>query len=300
MKVVLAWLNRYKSWFALTLAGLLLLLAQSAYWVNHTLFDQVTFIGIVEDTVKTEKSRRAVAETIVNRALQDRPVLRRTISAKSTQLVTGLLGTDLAAQTFDTLINHTYAYFTSSNPQPIAMDLTSIKTPLAGLISFAEQQGREVQFDPAVIPDSIILFDSAGLPDVHGYSVKLLWLGPVFWLGTAGLFAAYIYRGRRAYAKRAYIVGIVIIISAVTGLLTGPLLPPPLAAQVPILEMRGVVGDLIRGLLQPFMTQMIVTIALTAGTLLIFSQRYNALKLAQRFAGKYKAQPAARSKTVNK
>lgn len=308
MRNVFGWLNRYKSVFLLGLAGLLFLLAQSAFWLNQTIFDQQTFTTIVGGTLSTEQSREAIAQTVVDHALEERPLLQRTISAKATQLITGLLGTDLATQTFDTVINRTYTYLTSNDPRPIGIDLLAIKTPLAGLVSFAETLGRDVQFDPEVIPDFILLFDPSNLPDVYAYGQKLLWIGPLLWLSAAGMFAAYLYRGRRALAKRVYIVGSVIIGMSLLGSLAGPLLPAPVAASVNVVELRGVVSSLASALLAPFVQQMFVTIGITAAVLMVFNQRFNILHLAQALAGKvgYKSaaiesvKPATKTKRAGK
>lgn len=275
----MSWLRRYKSIFFLTVATIFLLLAQSAYWLNHTIFDQKSFNSIVSTTLQSESSREAIAQNIINRALEDKPILRRTVGPQATQLVTGLLGTDLATQSFNTVIDRTYAYLTSKNPQPIAIDLTSIKVPLSGLVSFAERLGREASFDPSNIPDSIELFNPKNIPDIYSYSIALLWLGPLFWLSSIIIFALYIYRGRAVYAKRVYIVGGLCIAVSGVGLLFGPIIPPTVAALVPTLELRPVVGDLISNLLQPFTQQMYVTIILTGLFLACFGQRRQFAKL---------------------
>lgn len=282
LKGVAGWLNKYRSVFALTFAGLVLLLAQSAFWINHTIFDQTTFTTITKDVLSSEESRQAIAKTVVDNALADRPIAKRVAGEKATQLVTGLLGTDLVSQTMSTVIDKSYAYLTSANRQVIDIDLLPIKTPLAGLVSFAESQGREVQFDPGTIPDTIVLYDPSDLPDFHATSTRMLWLGPVLWLLSLGIFAGYIYRGRRVYAKRVYIVGTVIIISSAIGLLAGPMVPPPVSASVQIVELRSVVNDLVAAFLAPFTSQMLTTIGITLVVLAIFSQRNNIVQLSQK------------------
>lgn len=274
------WLNRYRAVFALGFAGLLFLLAQSAFWVNQTLFDKQTFTSITQSVIQSEESRQAVANGIVDRALADKPILKRTISDKATKLLTGLLGTDLVTQATNLVIDKAYAYATSPNPEPIDFDLTAIKTPVARIVAFAEDQGREIQFDPNDIPDTVVLFEPTNLPDIHGYSVKMLWLGPLFWLSSLLIFSLYIYRGgRQYYAKRVYIVGAVIGMVALIGLLAGPVIPPPLAALTPQTGLRGIVEDLISAFLKPFTQQMIITLLITAVALFIFSLRFNILRL---------------------
>lgn len=280
---LLNWLRRKRSILALTLAGILLLLAQSAAWVNHIVFDKQTFTTITSGVIHSEESRHAIASGIVNRALEDRPVLQRTISDKATQLVTGLLSTDIVTQATNTFIDRAYGYATSKDPQPIAFDLTGIKTPIARIVALAEDQGREVSFDPNKIPDTIELFNPDQLPNIYGFSIMMMILGPVFWLSVAAIFGYYIYRGGKAfYAKRVYIVGSVIIITSLLGLLIGPLLPPPVGALVSPANLRGIVQDLVSAFLEPFTRQLILTILLTLLVLLVFSQRYTLTRFVRR------------------
>lgn len=277
------WLNKYKSVFALSFAGLLLLFAQSAFWVNQTIFDKKTFTGIATGVIQSEESREAIASGIVDKALADRPVLQRTISGKATQLLTGLLGTDAVVQATNLIVDKAYTYATSNEPEAIAFDLTAIKTPVARIIAFAEDQGREVAFDPATIPDSITLFDPADLPDIYKYSVVMLWLGPLLWLSTLAIFGIYIYKGgKKFYGKRVYVVGAVIGVVGIVGLMVGPLLPPTVSALVPQTHLRSIVGDLSAAFLQPFTQQMITMLLVTAIFLAVFSQRFNLLRLAMR------------------
>lgn len=274
MRNVFRWLNRYKSIFFLTLAGFLFLMAQTAFWVNQTIFDQKTFTEIVHSTITTEENRQSIATAVVNGALEDRPVAKRIIGDRASQLIAGLLGTDQAQQLYSAVINKTYTYLTSSDQQDIDIDLLAIKTPLTAIVSLAETLGREVQIDPSNIPDSIVLIESDSVPDFYNYSQKLLWAGPILWLSSLGLLSGYIYRGRRVYAKRVYIVGIVIIITSLVGLLIGPLVTPPVVSMVPAVNLRGVVGDLLSALLQPFVQQLIYTILITLGVLVIFRLRF--------------------------
>lgn len=273
-------LRSFRDIILLTLAGLLLLFAQSAYWLNHTIFNEQNFTSIVNPVITSEESRRAIATTIVNTALEDKPVINRLIGGNVTDLVTGLLGTNFAQEITTTIIDKSYNYLTSDNPKPIAIDLTVIKVPLEKITQILSLQGNET-LSASAIPDSIVLLDPSGLPDIYGYSIIVLWLGPLCWIGALLLGVLYIYVGRKKYAQRVYILGSVVIVVACIGLLVGPLLPPPIVAQVPIPALRGVVEQLIAGLLAPFTQQMIIMLVITAVALVIFSLRFAMLRGVQ-------------------
>ena len=266
--------------------GLLLLFAQSAYWLNHTIFDKQTFTSTITPIIQSESSRQTIASTITSKAFADKPIAAQLIGENVTALIAGLLSTDLAEQISTNLINRSYTYLTTDNPKLIAIDLTAIKTPLEKITEILESRGRDVQLNASNIPDAIVLFSPAGLPDIYSYSVLVLWLGPLFWLGFILLAVLYVYLGRNQYARRIYILGGTIILASCIGLLVGPLLPPPIVAQVQITELRSVVDQLIHALLAPFSSQNTIAIAITTLALLIFYLRFAIARGARWVANK--------------
>lgn len=261
----------------LTLTGILLLFAQSAYWLNHTIFDKQNFTSIVNPILASNEAHTAIATTIVNQAFADRPIINRLIGNNVTALVSGLLGTDIAGQIMTSLVDRSYTYLTTDNPKPIQIDLVAIKTPLEKITSILGTN----QVDLSAIPDTITLFNPSGLPDIYGYSILLLWLGPLFWIGFVILAVLYVYLGRKQYANRVYWLGGTILLASGFGLLVGPLLPPPIVAQVPIPELRGIVDELIAAILAPFTGQMVTVICITLVVLIIFYFRIAILHGAQ-------------------
>lgn len=264
----------------LTLASILLLLAQSAFWLNHTIFDKASFTSITNSVLLTDSTRQAVATTIVDQAFQDKPVLKRLIGNNMSALISGLLATDIATQATSAVVDRTYIYLTSNDPQPIGFDLLPLKTPLERIVSVVESQGRDVSFDVSNIPDSIILFDPKNLPDIYSASIMTLWLGPLAWIGATVLFGLYIYLRRTVYPRAVYFVGAAIIAVGAIGLLVGPLVRPPVVAMVSIPSLRSVFDQLIAALLQPFNQQMILMICLAVFVLIIFALRIHILHAA--------------------
>lgn len=272
-------LRTYGSWAAVILAAITLFLAQSSYWINHTVFNQQTFTEITTKSLLTDESRDAIASTIVDEALADRPVLQKTIGSRAESFVSGLLGSDLSSQLVNGLTKKVYAYTTASDRQDIAVDLGGIKTPLSNVIDFAEDQGREVKVDPSRIPDRIVIIESNNFPNLSGLVKTMIWLGPLFWLSTIALFAGFIYVGRENYVKRVYIVGFTIAGVAVLGLFIAPFIPSSLAAAVPQINIRPVAETLASNFLAPFKAQMLCMLVSSLGVLLIFNQRFNLMRL---------------------
>jgi hypothetical protein len=274
-------LQRLRDIVILFAIGVLFLVGQSAYWLNHVIFDKATFTSTVTPILQSESSRQSVASTITDKAFADKPIVNRLIGTNVTALISGLLATDVAQQMISGLVNRTYVYLTTDNPQPIAIDLVAIKTPLQKITDILESRGRDVSINPDNIPDQIVLFDPSNLPNIYSYSVTALWAGPIAWIGFLVLAALYIYMGRRIYARRVYILGGVIIIAALIGLSVGPLISPPLIAQVPIPDLRPIVSQILAALLSPFASQLITAIVITAIVLIIFFSRFAIVRGAQ-------------------
>lgn len=218
--------------------------------------------------------------------LANRPLANQLIGANFTAVVAGLLNSDVAKQLTASLINRSYAYLTTDHPQPIAIDLTAIKVPLERIAEIIESRGTEVRVNPTNIPDSIVLFDPAGLPDIYRYSVILLWLGPLFWLGFIIFAVLYIYIGRDNYSRRVYMLGGTIILASCIGFLVGPLFQPPIVAEVQMPQLRPVADQLITGLLRPFGAQNMAVIVTTTIVMVVFSLRFTIARGARWVATK--------------
>lgn len=257
----------------LALGMITFFLAQSTLWVSNNFFNENQFVGTVKEVLATEESRQAISGTIVHSALENNPVAEQLIGKQLTALVSGLLGSDLAGQVFDRVAHRTYAYLTSSDRQDIAINLTSIKEPLAALVAIVERTGREVQFDPTTIPDVVTLVESDSLPDFSQYIRTMLFASGLLWFATIASFAAYIYLYRNKLVRSIYVVGWSIIAVCAVALLTGPFIPPAIASLVNLIEIRGVVEALAVAFFEPFKVQLLSTVVIAALVMLVVSLR---------------------------
>lgn len=265
----------------LIFAGVFLFLAQSAYWVNNTIFDKENFTEIATNTLLMESSRNAIATTVVNRALEDRPVLQRTIGKRAVSFTSGLLGSDISRQAIEVVTDKAYAYITAPNRQDIAIDLSPVKDVLGQLVNVARNPNNADRLEDAnaQIPDQIVLVESDNFPSLAKSVQVMLWLGPLLWLATLVSFVLYVYLDRREYAKRIYLAGLVIVLVGILGMLTSPFVPPPVAAALPNIDIRPVAQNMAHAFLQPFKQQMMYMIGVTLAVLLIFNQRFNIYNL---------------------
>lgn len=293
-------LVRILSPIILLLASISLLLAQTAFWVNQTVFDQGTFVKTTTSSLLAPSSRDAISSAVVDQALANRPVLKKVAGERLESLTSGLLGSDYSAQAVGALSNRAYSYTTAENRQDIKIDLTSLQKPLAVITTVVQPDTAEALPTAEDIPDEIVLVESDSFPNLSGAVKLFLWLGPIFWLSALIGFSLYIYLGRALYAARVYKVGLAIIAVALLGLFIAASLPAPIAAEVPNIELRTVVHNVVSAFLAPFRTQMLNMLAIVLLGLLLFNQRFNILTAFQAIGAKLHKQLGKTGSTAAK
>lgn len=270
-------MNRILSIILIVSASILLFFAQSARWINHQIFNQQNFTNSVLTGIQEESSRRAIAAAVVDKTLADRPLVRQYAGERLVAVTAGLLDSDLSSQALRYLTNDLYAYVTAPNRKDVAINLIAIKEPLAQIAELARNPETAEKIDSLGenIPDTVTVLRSNDVPDLSGTVSTLLWLSPLLWLGSLTLFSTYIYFGRRQFARRVYVVGVAVMVVAVTGVLTYPFVPPPVMAAIPTIELRPVAENLSKQFLGSFRAQMAAMFIYAAVATLLFNQRQN-------------------------
>lgn len=277
-------LQGWKQWVGIVLliiGGLSFFMAQSASWISTGIFDQQTFVETTGKVLDTEESRRDIATIIIDRSLEDRPIIKKVAGSQATNLLTGMLGSDLAANAYQRLANGVYAYITSPNQQDITVDLTSIKAPISGIVSFAENRGREVKLDPSQIPDQIVLIDEAQVPDLSGYIRTILVLNALFWLVTIICFAWYVFLQDTGRVRRLYQVLAVLAATIIISLASAPFVPPAIASFISLIQARGIATSLTEAFLAPFYTRMWMALVVIGIVALALALRHQAWRGVQ-------------------
>lgn len=256
-------------------------MAQSASWISQNVFNQQAFVETTGKVLGSDASRQDIATIIVDQALADRPLVKRVAGEQATSLITGLLGSDLAANAYNRISNTAYAFLTSPNQQDIAIDLTAIKGPISGIVSFAENRGREVSFEPSQIPDTITIIDADDVPDLSGFVQGALIFNVVFWIVAIGAFAWYIFLQSAGRIRRTYQVLLTLAITAAISLATDPYVAPAIASFVSLVQARGLVTDMTNAFLDSFYVRMWYVLAISGLVALVISLRHHAKRGAE-------------------
>lgn len=250
---------RYQVMLMSVLAGLLLVVANSAIWINHNIFNTQAFTTTAVNSLTSESSRQAFATEIVDRALAERPVLKRVAGNTATKLVSGLLGTDQFNQVLETTVGKVQVYVTSKEQKSVAVDISGIKNTIGTLLVVADNSGL-ADTDQASdrvtnLPNELTLVDEQNIPSFYTYGLVFLWLAPICGLLAVGLLVYPYIRRPSRYYRIAVVQGVAVAGAGLLSLLVGPLFRPPALSSVTSPNMRIVVGNLYDAFIATFNQQ---------------------------------------------
>lgn len=240
----------------LVIVGILLTIAQTGWWVSHTIYDTDTFAKITTTALTTESSREAIANEIVSQSFKSKPVLQATLGKSATKLVSSLLATDQAANAITKVSEKAQTILTSDKPDPIVFNLVPLKKGLVVISAIAERVDKPIEVNAVDIPDSIVLLNRNEIPDLYKLNQKLLFLTPLCIFISVALLGYLLYSGREKIYKVLLQIGIMLTAVSIIGLATGPLIRPPVLSLVGKANARIVLGNLYDGFMAPFTSQM--------------------------------------------
>lgn len=248
---------RPRMWPLITMAfgaALLFVIANSALWVNRYIFDTNNFTQVTTQSLTSESSRRAMAQAITNRALEDFPTVRNVVNNSAVNVVSGVLGSDQVENVMQKAVSKLQVVLTSNNQESIVIDLSGPKMVLTRIIDVVGEH-RQVKVNPEKIPNEIVLLDADKIPDFYKYGVFFLWLGPLALIGAALLTAIAYFKLRQNYKFIMLVQGGALLVVSLLALLAGPLFRPPLLANLTREEGRIVIGNLFDAFMATFNAQ---------------------------------------------
>lgn len=237
------------------LAAALLVVANSAFWVNRQIFDTNNFTTTAVASVTSDSSREAIANEVVDTALKDRPIIRQVAGPTAVKLVSSLLGTNQFNNILTVAVDKIQVYLTSENQESIVLNLSSIKSTLNSLIGLAGESNSQASTDLQNVPDQIVLVNADNIPSFYKYGLLFLWLGPISAIVALVLLAYPYIRSRSRYYVVAVVQGALIAVMGMLAMFIGPLFRPPVLANIQSANMRVVVGNLYDAFIATFNSQ---------------------------------------------
>ncbi len=242
-------------------ASILLLVTNSAFWINKQIFNTTNFTSAVTTSLTSESSRVAMAERITDRIFADRAIARRVAGNLSTQIVSGILATDQFTGVLDSAVTRLHTYASSSNQENIDIDLTGIKDIIVKVTNASEALGKDIKIRADNVPDTITIIEESKIPDFYRLGVVFLWMAPVAFI-FAVLLLAYPHLKYRNDTKSLLILQATIItLVGLFGLLFGPLFKPPVLSSINEPSGRIIVSNIYDSFISTFNSQTLVMVS---------------------------------------
>ena len=238
---------------ATVLAAVLLLLANSAIWVNRSIFDTNKFTSISTSALLSESSRNALAGEIVDQALKNNPTVAAVVTEPATNIIAGLLNSQQAKNAATKVIGKVQILVTSKNPQNIEYDLTGIKTTVGKLLTLANKD--QAVDKVATLPDTLVIFDASKVPSLYQYGVAMTLLAPFAFLAALALLVMPHVKKSYKTEKLLLVQGSALIGTGIMALFVGPVFRPPVLAQVANANLRVVVENFYNAFIATFNAQ---------------------------------------------
>lgn len=262
----------------------LLLIAQTSLWLSNNVFNNQKFTQITTEAITSESSRQSISNLLVDRMLEDRPMLNSVLGNRISSLISGLLGTDLAERSIEKIVQNAQLILTTPKKPPIVIDVRPYKQAAIN-ISNALMRDDEPKIDINRIPDEIVLLDTSKLPNYYQYGILLLWLGPIAALLALALLGAWIYRAKIAVVRlmRTRIALAAVLASGLIAMLIGPLFKPAFLSVAESAQAMTLLGNIYDGFIAPFYVQS-QTISVIAFLLLVVTYAWAPINKAVRNA----------------
>lgn len=247
------------------------LVGHTAYWLHHTIYDNQRFTTISTEAITAETSRQSIGTTVVNQALADRPIVRQTVGPRLSQMIAALLGTDLAHNVINTVVEHGHLIVTTPRREPLTLNTTTLKQQIAALQAVIGTDEESRRLDVSQVPDEIMILDTNNIPNIHQYGIAVLWVGTLSILLVVGSASWYIYRARGvARLTRTRQVLVLLIVSSIVALLVGPLVRPVFLTVAENAPAQTLLRNIFDGFIAPFNAQAI-SVGLVASAVLALS-----------------------------
>ncbi|NBX97492.1 hypothetical protein EBQ81_01325 [bacterium] len=250
---------------ALLLSGIFvgLLLLQSAVWAGRAFFSTKTFSSTVTNSLTSQSSRDAISTELVNKALDDRPIVRRVIGPRLTSGVSSLLNSSIAESSIRTMSDRLQTYLTTSDQsqKTVAIDVTGLKTVIQTVSSLVgTSDDQTIPSDK--LPDTITIIDAEKVPSYYQYGKILYYLSPLSALLVIGCAIGYIKRSKNGY-RRLYVVCATVASSTLAAIAMGPLFKPAVLELAKTTSTRTIVGNLYDAFLALFTQQLLLVLVLS-------------------------------------
>lgn len=143
-------------------------------WYSNNITNRNNFVNKTTEVLQTEVVRDAIANEIIDIVKQKRPLIGTLSASVLSNVITGVLDTNLFATIYSRLAGELHLQLTTKNPRPLEIDVTQTKQFIAPLIS-SQDSTLLNEF-----PDKIVIIKKNQIPSLYLFGTYLGIFGVAF------------------------------------------------------------------------------------------------------------------------
>ncbi len=174
-------------------------------WYSNNITNKQNFVNKTTQVLQSETVRTAISNEIIDTIKQKRPLIGTLSAPVLSNVITGVLDTDLFANIYRRMAGELHLQLTSKNPRPLIIDVAQAKEFIAPLI---------VNRDATLIdsfPNQIVIIGKNQIPSLYLFGTYLGILGPLLLIAGLVMLGFTWYKSRD---KRSFFIKLFLTISA--------------------------------------------------------------------------------------
>jgi hypothetical protein len=196
-----------KRWSTLLLVGgtLLIVLSAIGFWIQQTVMTEDNFVQLTSQVLTSQAARDAIATSIVDQLLAERPILQGLVRDPLESAIASLLDTAFFRVPLEFIAHFIWETLFINNAS-VVLDIAPLRDFVFGIISALAPQATAT-LSPDQLPDQIVLIEFDELQDIQRIESSVTWLTWLFLIGGLGLIGYGIGRAWRSPGLRWALIG---------------------------------------------------------------------------------------------
>jgi hypothetical protein len=227
---------RHPAVVALVLVGsLFAALSVTCLWLTIDILDADRFAEKVTSAFEAEDVRVAIASGVVDKVLEDRPLVARLVRDRVIEFLAPLLEHPMFQDIVANTVTNAHNLLLTAEERPLVLDFAALRPVVTALVSIVDAEAAaQLSERMTEAEESITLFTSTELPQIRRWASIPPWLWPVALVGALVSFGIAVVKAadrRRAVQWTGYglaLAGGLLLLflpavqSTVTGGIAGP------------------------------------------------------------------------------
>lgn len=189
------------SLFGIIISVLFIWIFIFSIWYSNNIVNKQNFVNKTTQVLQSEIVRTAISNEIIDIVKAKRPLIGTVSAPILSNIITGVLDTDLSANLFKRMAGELHLQLTTKNPRPLIIDVAQTKEFIAPLLANRDTTLLED------FPNQIVIIQKNQIPSLYLFGTYLGILGPVLLIVALIILGISVYKtkNRRGFFAKLFL-----------------------------------------------------------------------------------------------